>query len=155
MPRPTPEWREYCVLEYIKKQARYSAETKSMSERIRTLRERMEGVTAVRYDRDGSSSGYSDKFPEIMDTLEAIRDALASRISLGEMEYQQAIDLFREYSFAEAVWLHYGCGKSWNQVGREVGYSSNTCKHHRLDGIEYIYDRMPAEYRQVRQRAEV
>lgn len=149
-----PEWVKYAALLYVKVWASYRLRRQMKEGRIAELMATMENLGAVRYDREGGSAPYSDRRPEIMDTIEQLIDDLEGDLEREEMDYQAAVAMFADDPDATIVWLKYGEGMTWDAVGARVGYTGRNCRNRAPKGFRYVFDHMPHEYRRVPVNAE-
>jgi len=150
----TNEWVEYAARSYIADQAAFTRKCDDKVDRMEVLRQRMEGVGAIRYDRDGSGTGYVDKWPELLDQMSELVESLQNHMKDGAISYMEAMDIFRRDRNAYACWLHYGAGETWRSVGARLHTSPDHLKHERGRGFRFIFDNMPARYRLVDIKAE-
>lgn len=154
MRETNPEWARYAALQYIRRMADYRAACMMDAQAIEETRARAEAVGAIRYDRDGSPSGYRDRLPELMDAMDAARDRLAGRIIAQEREYQDALELFNSDPRARMAWAKYGERRTWAQVAADSFRSVATCRRWAATGLEIVFQGMPAEFRRVPYQAE-
>lgn len=149
-----PEWIRYAVLEYVRLWRDYEHRKSFRLGRIAEMEVMLEGLGAVRYDRDGSPSGYVDRRPELLDTIQEMHDALMGDIEREEEDYQRALDLFSENEESLIVWEKYGLRMTWAGVGRQHLMSERTAKRAAERGFRHIFDNMPPQYRRVPVAAE-
>lgn len=147
------EWTRICVTRYVREIAEYEKRIQAGIERGKVIRAQMEGIQAVRYDRDGSRSEYMDRRPEALDTLAKIADSLDADIRLWAEEAEAAHRLFDSTIETRVVWLKWGrqgrngANLTMQQVAQRVGYSRSSAYRLYERGFEIIYRLMPEEYR--------
>ena len=141
------DWEKLAVKRYVKDVAEYERRVAAGIDRGREIRAQMEGVLAVRYDREGGAAGYEDRRPESLDILAEIADRLDADIVLWAEDHDRALELFEKYAETRIVWEKWGKRQTWSRVARDAHYSEPTCRRLAERGMEIIYREMPEEYR--------
>ena len=141
------DWEKLAVKRYVKDVAEYERRVEAGIERGRAIRAQMEGILAVRYDRDGGRAGYEDHRPEALDLLAEIADKLDADIVLWAEDHDRALELFEKYAETRIVWEKWGKRQTWSHVARDQHYCESMCRRMAERGIEIIYHDMPEQYR--------
>ncbi len=141
------EWVRWAVLRYVRDVAAYDRRMQAAIERGQAIRAQMEGIGAIRYDRDGSASTWSDHLPDALDTLAEIADHLESDVALWAKDAEKAKELFFRYAETTMVWEKWGERLTWAKVAKMHGYSEGGARKMAERGMEIIYELMPEEYR--------
>ena len=141
------DWTRWCVIRYVREAAQYERRKESCEQRAEKVRADMEHVLAVRYDRDGSAAGWTDRMPEALDELAAIADELEAAIVGYERDYQRALDIFETNEDTRMVWEHWGLRMRWADVAHRHCYNRDYVRQIAARGIETIWHLMPEEYR--------
>lgn len=139
---------EECAVRYVEAMGRYERQIKGYADALAALDARLEGVGAVAYDRDGGRAEYTDARPALLDERERILDAAINEIRLHAQERIEAAYIFASDTNANICWLKHGLRLTWREVAQETHYGLTTCKGKESAGLEYIFARMPREYRQ-------
>ena len=141
---------EDAAIAYIQAMANIDRQVEICAGRLEDLRNRLEGVHAIRYDDDGGKPVFVDLKPELLDEMAAcIEDAERAVLAL-RYERADSVRLFASNINATICWLKHGRRLTWGEVARETDYSTRACQRRERAGLEYIFANMPYEYRQVR-----
>ena len=142
------DWIRLSVIRYVKDVAAYEERIRAGIERGKAIRAQMEGVGAVRYDREGSRpTGWEDRKPESLVLLEEIAAKLDEDIVLWAEQADAAHRLFDTCEETRMVWEHWGLRWKWAKVAARHCYNRDWVRRVANRGIEIIWHEMPEEYR--------
>ena len=141
------EWTRLAVVTYVRDIAAHESRLDRLIERGTAARERMDGMKAIRYDRDRSPAGWSDPLAEAIDELDHIADDIYAEVELWAERAEEAHRIFDSCQEATMVWEHWGERMRWADVAHRHCYNRDHVRRLAARGIEIIWMMMPEEYR--------
>ena len=141
------EWTRLAVITYVKDIAGYERRVDGLIERGEAARQRMDGMKAIRYDRDGSPAGWSAPLAAAIDELDRIADAIGAEVALWAERAEEAHRIFDATEEATIVWEHWGKRMRWADVAHRHCYNRDHVRRVAARGIEIIWHQMPEDYR--------
>lgn len=130
-------------------------------EELAAERDRLDMLKGMAYDGDSRGSGLLNGDDRIVEHIAHI-DEIADRMIGYSTEYRDAVIGAKEvfsrltcHDLAGAVLEeHYLQRRTWERVGRDIGYSESRVKHVADDAMVECYELMPHEWREKIPRAD-
>lgn len=104
-------------------------------------------LMGVDYSRSGGGKPTSDKLPDGIAKLLALRDRLAEQHARCSMEIAYARQLCRGNEDLRALWMHEVDRSTYSEVGRVLGCSAMTARRRVGQGRRLMYMMMPEQWR--------
>lgn len=119
---------------------------KDITERTQVIKESMEGVSSP--VADAAPSGSNDRMTNGLIKLQTLEE----QYKTASVEFESIVNQAYNICFSgglerQVIWLHEVDRKSWDVVGKELGYSRSSVKRMSETGYMEVYYLMPEEYR--------
>ena len=138
---------KHCVVSYLKAIRAKNAEIEELDARITKIESSLR-PKGIDFDKVGKSSPTDETMPHGIASLIELRQRWNDVVAASKDDMSRAYDICRpEHPNRWVIWLHIVEGRSWELVGRKMGYSADHVRRLARLGYAEIYEEMPEEYR--------
>ncbi|WP_165247503.1 hypothetical protein [Adlercreutzia sp. ZJ141] len=136
-----------CVRAWMHHIRALDADIRDAERRIRTIRERAEGVAGVSFD-DITSGGQGCSTADMVVQLVDLEREWSELVRANHAEVAAAKRMCSAgFLGRRAMWLHEVDGLTWNAVGDEIGYSAKQACRIADGGVRELYPMIPEQFK--------
>lgn len=139
--------------EYARSVQRSRRGADNAADRLRECEEALDGLAAIRYDRDGGGSFQEhgdDRLFERLQSVEQARehyaDAFAGYIETVQ-EWDACLGKLADPRHIQVLTMRYVDGREWRDIAMKMQHSERMTYYVRIQALSSLYDKMPARFR--------